>query len=83
MGCMFDDCGSDLSLDDYKNGSTIFAFDLTADMEDGAHREVRKNADVKLHLTLGSAHAKPIDVLCIKEYESILEIDKNDKVYIQ
>ena len=83
MGCMFDDCGIDLTLNEYKNGHTIFAFDLTADMEDGAHREVRKNADIKLHLTLGSAHGKAIDVLCIKEYESILEIDKNDKVYIQ
>ncbi len=83
MGCMFDDCGLDLTMDEYKNGFTIFAFDLTADMEDGEHREVRRNADVMLHLTLSAGHAKAIDVLCIKEYESVLEIDKNDKVYVQ
>ena len=81
MGCMFDDCGMDISYSDYKNGYTILAFDLTADLEDGDHRELRKMGDVRLRLKLAKSHITTIDILCIKEFDTVVEIDKHGKVF--
>ena len=71
----------DISYSDYKNGYTILAFDLTADLEDGDHRELRKMGDVRLRLKLAKSHITTIDILCIKEFDTVVEIDKHGKVF--
>ncbi len=83
MGCMFDDCGMDISYDDYKKGHMILCFDLTADMEDGDHRELRKTGDVNLDIKLTAPLGAAIDILCIQEIDTVVEIDNNNKVHIQ
>ena len=83
MGCMFDDCGMDISYDDYKNGHMILCFDLTADMEDGDHRELRKTGDVILDIQLNKSLDAAVDILCIQEFDTVVEITKDNKMFIQ
>ena len=83
MGCMFDDCGMDITYEDYKKGHMILCFDLTADMEDGDHRELRKTGDVVLDISLNTPLDAAICILCIQEIDSVVEIDKDNQVFVQ
>ena len=79
-GILFDDKGLDITLNDYKNGYTIFAFDLTADNNDGDHMELVKRGDVQLHVKFSQALAETVTIICIAEYENTLQIDKFNTV---
>ena len=79
-GILFDDKGLDISLSDYKNGYAIYAFDLTADNNDGDHLELVKRGDVQLHLKFGTALPETVTILAIGEYENTIQIDKFNTV---
>ncbi len=79
-GILFDDKGLDISLADYKNGYTIFAFDLTADNNDGDHLELVKRGDVQLHVRFGTALPEAVTILAIGEYENTIQIDRFNTV---
>ena len=79
-GILFDDKGLDISLADYKDGYTIFAFDLTADNNDGDHLELMKRGDVQLHVRFGTALPEAVTILAIGEYENTIQIDRFNTV---
>ena len=80
MGNMFDDRGLDISYKDYKNGYTIFAFDLTADMEDGDHLELFRRGIVRLSLKFKEALGEVVTIMAIAEFENTLEIDQDGNI---
>lgn len=79
-GILFDDKGLDISLSDYQNGYTIFAFDLTPDMSDGDHLELMKRGDIRLHVKFAKALPEAITILAIGEFENTVQIDRFNTV---
>ncbi len=79
-GKLFDNEGLDITLEDYKNGYAIYAFDLTPDNNDGDHMELMKRGDVQLHVKFSTALTETVTILCIAEYENTIQIDKFNTV---
>ena len=81
MDNMFDDRGNGITFEDFKNGFCISVFDLTADMEDGEHMELKKRGTVDLKIKFKNPTANAISVICAAEYENVVSITgKEQKV---
>lgn len=64
-----------LTLEEFANGYTIFAFDLTADKDISApHRQARNTKNLRLDLTFAKATKETINVLLYAVYDSKIEI---------
>ena len=71
------DQSNNIIREDYKLGSTLFAFDLTPDQGDGGHFNLIRtgNVDVEIHL----ASTTNQNVILYAQFDNVLEIDKNRK----
>ena len=64
-----------LTLNDFINGYTIFAFDLTADKDSSAtHRQGHTTKNLRLDLAFDKATKETINVLLYAVYDSMIEI---------
>ena len=64
-----------LTPNEFANGYTIYAFDLTADNEAGAdHRQVMKSHDLRFELVFEKALKQSINVIMYCVYDSAIEI---------
>ena len=79
MDNMFDDHGNGITYEDFKNGFCIMAFDLTADMEDGEHLELKKRGTVDLKIRFKNPVTTNISVICAAEYENVVSITGRDQ----
>ena len=67
-----------LTLNDFINGYTIFAFDLTADKDiSAAYRQGRATRNLRLDLTFTDATKETINVLLYSVYDSKIEITQH------
>jgi hypothetical protein len=67
---------------DYKNGYTLFCFDLSPDQNsnDGSVNLIREGK-ISCEMTLGVPTPYPITILAMMSYDDIIEIDKEGIVY--
>lgn len=72
---------ADLTLADFKNGNTIFAFDLTPDMSN-SHFNLLKEGTVSLEIRLGQPCTESITIVVYSEYDNVISIDKDRNVFI-
>ena len=72
------DCG--ISYNDFRNGSTLFVFNLNAELTDGEHTEVMKRGSVRIEVRFGAALVNPITCLVFSEYDNLILIDKERNV---
>lgn len=79
-GMIFKDEGNCISRNEYKAGYTLFAFDLTADMEESGHVQLVKHGNVSLELKFAQALAATINVVIYAEFENLIEINKERSV---
>lgn len=79
-GMSFKDDGNDISRDEYKAGYTLFAYDLTPDMEEGGHVQLIKHGVISLNLKFRQALAHSINVIVYAEFENLVEIDKHRQI---
>ena len=64
-----------LTPEEFANGYTIYAFDLTADQElNGTHRQAITSKNLRLELFFGAATKETINVLLYSVYDSSIEI---------
>ena len=68
------DCG--LSYKDFKGGSTLFVFNLNAELTDGDHIETIKRGTVRIECRFAAALPVPITCLVFSEYDNLILIDK-------
>ncbi len=76
------DVGNSISMDEYANGYTLFAFDLTPDMCNSDHLNLIRSGNVRIELKFGEALAAAICCIVYMEYESIMEINKARNVML-
>ena len=72
------DCG--ISYDHFRNGTTLFVFNLNAELTDGEHTETCKRGSVRIEVRFGAALANPITCLVLSEYDNTILIDKERNV---
>ncbi len=79
-GHIFKDDGNDISREEYKSGYTLWAFDLTPDMDESGHMQLIQQGVVSLNLKFGGALANVITVVTYAEFENLIEVDKHRQV---
>ena len=75
-GLMGENQGNGISRDEYANGYTLFAFDLTPDSDDSGHFHVVKTGNLRLELHFSTQLARAINVIVYAEFDNVIEIDK-------
>ena len=75
-GFMGHDRGNQITRDEYANGFTLFAFDLTPDLDDGGHFHLVKQGNLRLELHFKTALAETINVIVYAEFDNVIEVDK-------
>jgi len=83
-GTSFADTGIDINRNSYKNGNTLYAFDMTPDTSANreSHINLIKQGTVRLELKFAKALVEPVSVIAYAEFENMLEIDRNRIVVI-
>jgi hypothetical protein len=73
--------GNGLSLEDFVNGHALFCF-KTYGVKEGDVMEIKRNANMRVNGTFGSALSDPVTLVIYAEFPSQLEIDSTRNVLI-
>ena len=79
-GQMFKDDGNDISREEYKTGFILWAYDLTADLEESGQVQLIKQGIVSLNLKFAAALTASVNVVVYAEFKNLIEIDKYRQV---
>ncbi len=72
--------GNNISREEYLDGYTLFAFDLTADMCNGSHFNLNRNGNLRLSLDWNKALPNVVSCIAYLEFQNMIEINKNRQV---
>lgn len=81
-GKLYKDEGLDVLLRDYAHGYALYAFDLSADMNEDCNFNLIREASVRIDITFGTATPSTLNIVCFSEFENIIEIDRNRNVIL-
>ena len=76
------DGGLVITHDNYPEGYTIYGFDLTTDMCEGAHIDPIKYGTLRLESHFGAALPNPVNVICYAEYDNMIQIGQDRNVLV-
>ena len=80
-GKMFSNMGLDITRDDYPQGYTLFAFDLTPDMCNTAdYFNTVQRGTLSVDLTFEKDTPEAISMVCYSDFENIIRIDSERNV---
>jgi len=80
-GKLFKDEGIDIDREDYIDGYTLYAFDLTPDLaEGGSHFNLTQHGSLRLEMKFGQPLPNTINVIVYSEWESMVEVDRSKNV---
>ena len=79
-GQQHQDEGNDISRSDYYQGNTLFAFDLTPDLSDGANFNLIKQGNLRVEVHFKNPLPTTINAIVYAEFENIIEIDRSRNV---
>lgn len=74
------DTGLDLTFDEFKNGKTLYVFDIR---NQNVGFSVPRHGNLKLDIRFEKANTAPLTVIMYCDYQSTLFIDKNRHVYFK
>ena len=78
LGLANDNRGNEITRDDFAKSHCIFAFDLTADADDGAHWDPIKEGNTSVEIQFGeNLPAGGVQVIVYAEFDNLLSIDRN------
>lgn len=80
LGLVNRDADNDISYTDFKNGYTLFGFDLSPSLLDGEQFEMVKSGTLCLELRFAQALDQPLQVIVYGELDSVLEIDRSRQI---
>ncbi|KAK7096804.1 hypothetical protein V1264_003867 [Littorina saxatilis] len=77
------DEGNDITYDDYSEGYTLFAFDLTPDeAAGGGHAQLIKHGNLRLEIHFANPLPNTVNVVAHGEFQSLIEVDKHRNVLV-
>ena len=79
-GLMSQDQGNNISWEEYGDGYTLFAFDLTPDLSDSGHFNIVKQGNLRLELHFKEQLPYTVNAIIYAEFDNVIEIDKARKV---
>ena len=80
-GKMFSNMGLDITRDEYPNGFTLFAFDLTPDMCNTAdYFNTVQRGTLSVDITFEKDTPEAISMVCYSDFENIIRIDSERNV---
>jgi len=83
MGKQYKNEGVDIERIDFKNGYSIYAFDLTPDLaSEDSHFNLIKDGSLRVDMTFREALPNTINVIAYAEFENILEVDSSRNVIL-
>lgn len=71
----------DMTVDEYIDGYTIYAFNLTPDMHASGHQQISRNATIRLDLGFSAATASAISVIAMGVFDGRIQITKDRQVF--
>ena len=74
------DEGLFIDREDYGSGYALYAFDLTADLDEQDHFSLVRQGSVRLALKFSAALTATVTVIAHAEFENVIEIDRNRNV---
>jgi len=74
------DKGIYLTRDEYAEGYTLFAFDLSPDLCEGPHLNLQHQGNLRVEMKFSQALSKTISVLIYAEFENVIEVTKSRHV---
>ena len=77
---MFDNQGNGITREQYRNGYTLFVFDLTPDLCLGDHKQPMKTGNASIECQFGAPLEAAINFVVLGEFQSFIEIDANRNV---
>ena len=77
IGNAFRDEDNSISYFDFGHGSTVFAFDLTADLANGEHKEPRKRGSLRAEVHFGTQLPSPVTCFVHAEYDNCIKINQD------
>jgi len=82
QGIGVEDKGNGITLDSFKNGSCIFAFDLSPDEDDGSHWDLVKEGATSINIQFAKAAPRHgIEVIVYAEFDNLVTIDRNRNTF--
>ena len=83
-GIHYADAGNEVSREDYGNGYTLIALDLTPDLEAHikSHWSLVRHGSLRLEVRFRVALEAPVTVITYAEFDNVIEIDKNRSVIV-
>ena len=79
-GKMFQDEGNDVTQEDFGQGYSLFAFDLSPDVSDGSHFNFVQKGNLRVEMHFDQPLPQMIKVVFYGEFETVLEIDRSRNV---
>jgi len=76
-GFSHSNAGNFISTEEYAEGNTFVAFDLTPDQCNGWHEHIRRMGTIDLEFTLAEATTEAINVIVYSNFENRIFIDKD------
>ena len=74
------DQSNNIDREDYKLGSTLYAFELTPDQGDSGHSNLIRTGNVDVEINFARASTSNQNVILYAQFVNVLEIDKNRKL---
>lgn len=74
------DDGNNIDRDEYGNGYTLYAFDLSPDLAEDDHFNLTHQGGLRLVLKFAEALTATVSVIAYAEFENVVEIDRNRNV---
>ena len=82
LGIADENKGNEVNLKRFSSGSTLFAFDLSSDEDDGEHWDLAKDGAVYINMRFAqNVPNGGIEVIAYAEFDNLITVDRNRNAY--